>query len=483
MSRMRLWSKMNFALSSLLVAIFVWACAQDYVTGKRTFSLVSDAQEVAMGQEADPSIVAEYGVYDDASLATYVDGIGQSMVKFSHRPTLKFTFRLMDTPVVNAFALPGGYVYFTRGILAHFNSEAELAGVMGHEIGHVTARHGAEQMTKAQLATLGLGVGTILSEDFRRFSNVAQQGLGFIFLKFGRDNESESDLLGVEYSTRAGYDAMHMSRFFRTISRLTQKSGGGPPTFLSTHPNPDNREARVAALSAEWQQKVSGPKGGADRNAYLRKIDGIVYGDDPRQGFVENGYFYHPELRFQFSVPAKWQVANQPAQVMMVNPEQNAGVQFSLGQGASAREAANTFATNAQAEVLRNEAMRVNGLSAVWLVSNMPNEQGVLRVMSYFIEMDGKVYMFHGYTAANQFDAIAPTFEKTMRSFDRLRNQAALTKQPRRVKIETVNQPGALREVLISYGVKQDELEDIAILNGMTLQDRLERGTLVKVAR
>ncbi|MGH7452300.1 MAG: M48 family metalloprotease, partial [bacterium] len=203
MRRIRLFSTIGFA-AFLIVGLLFWACARDYVTGKRTLSLVSESQELAMGQEADPSIVAEYGVYDDANLAAFVDGVGQSMAKVSHRPTLKFTFRLMDTPVVNAFALPGGFVYFTRGILAHFNSEAELAGVMGHEIGHVTASHGREQMSKAQLATLGLGVGSILSEDFRQFSNVAQQGLGLIFLKFGRDNESESDLLGVEYSTRAG---------------------------------------------------------------------------------------------------------------------------------------------------------------------------------------------------------------------------------------------------------------------------------------
>ncbi len=482
MRHVRLFSTPDFA-AVLIVGMLFWACARDYVTGKRTLSLVSESQELAMGQEADPSIVAEYGVYDDANLAAYVDGIGQSMVKFSHRPTLKFTFRLMDTPVVNAFALPGGFVYFTRGILAHFNSAAELAGVMGHEIGHVTASHGREQMSKAQLATLGLGLGTILSEDFRQFSDVAQQGLGLIFLKFGRDNESESDLLGVEYSTRAGYDAQHMSRFFRTISRIGEKAGGGPPTFLSTHPNPENREQRVAALAKEWQQQVPGPKGGTDRAAYLRRIDGIVYGDDPRQGFVENGYFYHPELRFQFSVPAKWQVVNQPAQVQMVNAEQNAGIQFSLGKGASPQLAAEEFAKNSQAEVLRNQATQVNGLRAHLLVSNLQSQSGVLRVLSYFIQMDDKIYMFHGYTSPTLFDGVAPTFEQVMKSFDRLRNQAALSKQPRRVKVMTVDQPGDLKQTLTRLGVKQEELEEIAIANGMYLQDKLQRGDLVKVAK
>jgi predicted Zn-dependent protease len=482
MHRVRIFPTFGFA-TVLIVGLLFWACARDYVTGKRTFSLVSESQEIAMGQEADPSIVAEYGVYDDAALAAYIDGVGQSMVKVSHRPTLKFTFRLMDTPVVNAFAVPGGFVYFTRGILAHFNDEAELAGVMGHEIGHVTARHGAEQQTKAQLATLGLGLGSIFSEDFRRFSDVAQQGLGLIFLKFSRDNESESDLLGVEYSTKAGYDAQHMARFFRTISRITEKAGGGPPTFLSTHPNPENREQRVGALATEWQQKVPGTKGGTDRAAYLRRIDGIVYGDDPRQGFVENGFFYHPELRFQFSVPAKWQVANQPAQVQMVNAEQNAGIQFSLGKGASPQQAAEEFAKNSQAEVLRNQATQVNGLRAHLLISNLQTQSGALRLLSYFIQMDDKIYMFHGYTSPTLFDGIVPTFEQVMKSFDHLRNQAALSKQPRRVKIMTVDQPGDLKQILTHFGVKQEELEEIAIVNGMYLQDKLQRGDLVKVVR
>lgn len=468
----------------LSVSALFWACAKDYVTGKRRLVLVSESQELAMGQQADPSIVAEFGVYDDAQLAAYVDGIGQSMVKVSHRPTLKFTFRLMDSPVVNAFAVPGGYVYFTRGILAHFNDEAELAGVMGHEIGHVTAQHGVEQATKQQLAGIGLLAGTVLSTDFRRYSDQAQQALGLIFLKFSRDDETESDKLGVEYSTKAGFDAQHMAKFFRTISRITEQAGGGPPTFLSTHPNPDNREQNVGALARDWQQKVPGPKGGTDRAAYLRRIDGIVYGDDPRQGFVENGYFYHPELKFQFSVPSGWQVANQPSQVQMINAEKNAAIQFSLAKGASAQEAAQAFAQNAQAQVGRSGAVQVNGMRAYMLISDVQTQDGgTLRLLSYFIERDSNIYVFHGYTTAALFDSQAPALERVMKSFDQLRNQAALTKQPRRVKIMTVDQAGDLRTVLTRAGMKSEELDELAILNGMYLTDRLERGALVKVVR
>jgi predicted Zn-dependent protease len=482
MSRNRFFSVLNIAALLLATSLF-FACARDYVTGKRTLSLVSESQEIATGREADPAIVAEFGLYDDPKLAAYVDSIGQAMVRVSHRPTLKFTFRLVDSPVVNAFALPGGFVYFTRGILAHFNSEAELAGVMGHEIGHVTARHGAEQMSKAQLAGVGLALGTVLSEDFRRFGDVAQAGVGLLFLKFGRDQESESDRLGVEYSTKVGYDAMHMSRFFNTISRITEKAGGGPPTFLSTHPNPENREQTVAALAKEWQRQVPGPKGGTSRTAYLRRIDGIVFGDDPRQGFVEGGYFYHPDLRFQFFVPAKWQVANQPTQVQMMNAEQNAGIQFSLGKGANPQQAAEEFVRNAQAQVASNQSTRVNGMPAVAVVSSVQSQNGVLRVLSYFIEREQKIYVFHGFTSPTLFDRVIPTFEQVMKSFDQLRNQAALNKKPDRVKIERVDQPGDLRQILTRLGMKEDKLDELAILNGMKLEDKLQRGDLVKVVR
>jgi predicted Zn-dependent protease len=217
--------------------------------------------------------------------------------------------------------------------------------------------------------------------------------------------------------------------------------------------------------------------------AYLRRINGIVYGDDPRQGFVEGGYFYHPELRFQFMVPAKWQVANQPAQVQMINAEQNAGIQFSLGKGANAQQAADEFVRNAQATVVRSQSTRVNNLPAVTVVSNLQTQNGVLGVMSYFIEMDQKVYMFHGYTSPTLFNQMAPTFEQVMKSFDHLRNQAALTKQPQRVKIERVEQPGELRQILTRFGMKADALEELAILNGMQLTDMLQRGELVKVVR
>jgi predicted Zn-dependent protease len=470
-------------LMVFLPACLALSCAKDYVTGKRTFNLMSESQEIALGKEADPQIVDEYGLYDDPKLAEFVNRVGQDIVRVCHRPNLQYTFRVVDSPIVNAFALPGGWVYFTRGILAHFNSEAEMAGVMGHEVGHVTARHGAEQQSKGQLAQLGLGLGSVLSEDFNRFSGIAQLGVGLLFLKFSRGQESESDRLGVEYSTRLGYNAHEMANFFRTISRLSGEGGERLPGFLSTHPNPDDREVRVNQLANEWQAKVPYQPKNLNRWDYLRMIDGIVYGEDPRQGFVENGMFYHPQLRFQFPVPDKWLVANSPRSVDMQSPEKNAGIQFTLGKGATPQQAADNFVTGAQASVIRRENARVHGLATVVLETSLQSQNTTLQVLSYFIQKDQNIFVFHGFTTPGVYSKFYGTFTTVMTGFDELRNQAALSKKPDRVRIETAKADGDLSTTLKSLGMKEEMLKELSILNGMALEERVKRGDPIKVVR
>ncbi len=185
--------------------------------------LLSESDEVKLGQETDPQIVKEYGIYEDRKLTAYLNGVCQHLGKISHRPNLTYHFKILDASVVNAFAVPGGYVYFTRGILATLNSEAELAGVMGHEIGHITARHSAQQYSRAQLAQIGLGVGSLLI-DSSILTGLAQLGVGMLFLRFSRDNERQADDLGVEYSSKADYDANQMADFFETLERMNPGS-------------------------------------------------------------------------------------------------------------------------------------------------------------------------------------------------------------------------------------------------------------------
>ncbi|NIR16083.1 MAG: M48 family metalloprotease, partial [Desulfobacterales bacterium] len=237
---------MLFTLGLLGLLLWTASCAVNPVSGQRELMLVSESEEIQLGGQADADVVQQFGIYDDRRLNAYVNGLGQRMGKVSHRPRLDYHFKVLDVSVVNAFAVPGGYVYFTRGILASLNSEAELAGVMGHEIGHITARHSAQQISRAQLAQMGMAVGSIFSPEFRALSGLAGTGVQMLFLKFSRDNERQADDLGVEYASKVGYDASQMANFFETLERMHPHADkSGLPSWFSTHPNPEDREKVV----------------------------------------------------------------------------------------------------------------------------------------------------------------------------------------------------------------------------------------------
>ncbi|HET9432036.1 MAG TPA: M48 family metallopeptidase, partial [Chitinophagaceae bacterium] len=219
-------------------------CARNPVTGKKQVVLMSEEQEIAMGKEADPQIIAQFGLYEDTALQNFINVKGKQMAAISHRPKLEYGFRVLDSEVLNAFAVPGGYVYFTRGIMAHFNSEADFAGVLGHEIGHITHRHSVAQQRNQILGQLGIIAGIIISPELARFAEAASTGLQLLFLKYSRDAEREADELGVEYSSKIGYDAQQMANFFTTLERKSTGSASAElPEFLSTHPNPGDRNA------------------------------------------------------------------------------------------------------------------------------------------------------------------------------------------------------------------------------------------------
>ncbi len=224
----------EIVLFGICLILILTGCSMNPATGQRQLSLISEAQEVEIGRNTDQQMVQQTGLYPDDDLQTYVQELGEDMAKLSERPDLPWHFRVVDDPIVNAFALPGGFIYVTRGILAHLGSEAELAGVIGHEIGHVTARHSANQLSKAQLATLGLGIGMVVSEDFRRFGDLAQSGLGLLFLKFGRDDERQADDLGFRYASRAGHNPAAMADVFETLGRVSASASAGSrlPSWL-----------------------------------------------------------------------------------------------------------------------------------------------------------------------------------------------------------------------------------------------------------
>ncbi|MBD0259633.1 MAG: M48 family metalloprotease [Cytophagales bacterium] len=477
---------------ALVLLLGLGSCARNPVTGRKDFVLLSEQQEIAMGQQSDPSIVAEMGLYEDKTLQSFINEKGQQMAKVSHRPELKYEFKIVDSPIVNAFAVPGGYVYFTRGIMAHFNNEAEFAGVLGHEIGHITARHSAKQYSKAMLAQVGLIAGMVVSPQFAQFAEQAQQGLALLFLKFGRDDESQSDRLGVEYSTKIGYDAEEMAGFFNTLDRMSKKGEGESiPTFLSTHPDPADRNKNVQQLAAEWKAKVGDQKLAVNRESYLKMIDGIVYGEDPKQGFVEKDAFYHPVLKFQFPIPNGWQLQNSPQQVQMAPKNGKALMSLTLAPGKSLEEAGRALVEQYKLTVVESKSENANGLPALAIVADQTGDpqqqqqqqqqQPAVRALIYLVQYGGNIYNIMGLSAVNDFRNYFQTFYGVTSGFRQLTDPAKLNRQPDRIRVKTVRQTGPLSQVLREHQVPADRLEEVAVLNGLRLKDRVEAGTMIKV--
>ncbi|MCB0647617.1 MAG: M48 family metalloprotease [Saprospiraceae bacterium] len=473
----------------LLTIIFLNSCARNPVTGKREISLMSEEQEKQIGAESDPQIIATYGIYEDKDLQAFITQKGQEMAAISHRPNLGYEFKIVDSPVVNAFAVPGGYVYFTRGIMAHFNNEAEFAGVLGHEIGHITARHANDIQTKQLFSQLLLIGGMIASEQFRQYADLASNAASVLLLKYSRDNESQSDKLGVEYSTTIGYNSHYMAGFFKTLQKLSGE-GGSIPTFLSTHPDPGNRYTKVN----EYTDVVLASKGlTADqlkvkRNEYLTKINGIIYGDDPRQGYFENNVFYHPEMRFMFAVPGGWQTANTPSAVQMAPKDNNAVMMLELEQGSDLNAAGQNVIERNGLNVIESANTTVNGLPALAILGDVvPQDQATgqtgdpIRALVYLIKYNNAIYKFTGLSYKKTFDSYSGAFRNTMTSFKSLNDASKINKLPTRVKIVTAKRRSSLQDALKEFGMPSSKYEDLAILNGMELSDVVESGMLFKI--
>lgn len=476
--------KLSVKITFITLLLFlVSGCARNPVTGKKDLMLISKEQEVEMGREADPQVIAYFGLYKDEALQRFIQEKGEQMAAISHRPELEYQFRVVDSPVVNAFALPGGFVYFTRGIMAHFNSEAEFTGVLGHEIGHITARHSAQQYSNALLANVGLTAGSILSPEFAQFAGLAEAGVGLLFLKFSRDDETEADKLGVQYSTTIGYDASQLANFFGTLSKMEEEAGGSVPTFLSTHPNPANREKNVLKLAQQWKNKTDAASLKISRDNYLKMIDGIIYGEDPRQGYVEEGTFYHPDLRFQFDVPGEWGLQNTPQQVRMAPKDGTAIILLALAEGGSPEEASENVLKEYQLEPLRSERKTVNGLEALAIVADQyeAGEEGTIRTLIYLIQYRDNIYSMIGASSIGNFELYRRTFESTMNSFRELKDKSKIERQPEKVRVRTVAQESSLDEALETLNVPQDRREEVAFLNGMTLDETVEEGMLLKI--
>ena len=473
-------ARVRGAMGLALVASLA-GCATNPATGEREISLIGEGQEVAMGQEADPQIIASMGLYEDEAIQQYVNQIGQRLAAASERPDLPWTFRVIDDPTINAFAVPGGFIYITRGILAHMNSEAELAGVLGHEIGHVTARHSVSQMSKAQLAQLGLGLGMIFAPEIAAFGDLAGAGLQLLFLKYGRDDENEADELGVRYMRRTNYEPTELAEVMLMLERSSQmqEESGRVPEWLSSHPSPPNRVANILAEVRNTQAEASG-SGAAlvRRDEFIRRLDNMVYGVDPREGFFEGTTFLHPQLRFRFDFPSDWQTVNQKQAVQGVSGNQDAAISITLAQGTPA-QAMQEFASDQNVQTRGSRQQSINGLPAVTSEFAVATEQGTLRGLVAFVSHGNNTYRVLGYTPESRWGNYSSAISRSLGSFARLTDQAALSAQPERLDVVQVSSGMTLSTFLQRYP-STEEPEIVALINHLDGDARLNGGAVYK---
>ena len=482
----------------LFIAISLSGCvvSRDPISGEKGRYGYSWAEEVAMGQEADAQIISQYGLYGDQKLSTYVDSLGQEMVKLSHlrRPGAEqewldtpFYFRVLDSPVVNAFALPGGYIYITRGLLAYVDNEAQLAVVIGHEIGHVAARHASKRAKNQMLGQAALVVGAVGGQllmggrTAEQVLNYGGLGAQLLFLSYGREDETQSDELGVEYASFAGYDASEGSGFFRTLKRMSDQSGQEIPSFMQTHPDPGQREVHIIEEAAAYADPSNPMRVG--RSWYLNKIDDIVFGEDPRQGFVHEGRFVHPDLAFQFNVPDKFGVTNQPTQLVLISEDGLAAARLQIdSESATAAAAAEAFKQRQGMTVVNQGTSSIGQMRMEYIVADTQVEGSeAIRFRIQFFEFGGNVYSFLGFTGRSDFAGYDIIFKPMMDSFRVLQDQELLNIRPQKVSIRRAQSDAAFQSLAEQNGSNTISAANLAILNQLNQTDTVQGGAFYKL--
>ncbi len=469
----------GLAAAVCLAALPLGSCATNPATGESQLSLIGQGQEIQMGQQGAAQVRQTIGVYQDPGLEAYVQQVGLSLARVSERPDLPWSYQVADEPVVNAFALPGGFIFVTRGILPYLDNEAQLAIIMGHETGHVTARHSVQQISRQELAQLGLGLGAIFVKPIRQFGGLLSGGLQVLFLKYSRDDEQQADALGIRYAVKDGYDPNQAIGVFEMLDRQEQAAGGsGVPSWLATHPAPQNRiqdiRQQIDTLPASERS------GKVDRDAYLKHIDGIVFGPDPRQGYFQGALFLHPDLKFRIEFPDGWQTQNMPQAVAAQSPGQDAILELTLADSAGSEDAAaSAFFSQQGMQASGVSRTTIHGFPAIIGQFSASTQQGQLDGVASFIGYGGHVYRILGYTQAGKLSSYGSTFEATIRSFDRLTDSKALDVKPMHVQLYTPSRATTIAELAGSKASPVDA-QTLAIMNQVAPGETIPAGRTIK---
>lgn len=483
----------------LIVALLFSACSvqRSPITGSKRAYGYSWEQEVQIGKEADQQIQQQYGVYDDEELQEYVGRIGQEVLEVSHMRredtdpkyrNTEFHFRVLNSPVVNAFALSGGYIYVTRGLLTHLKNEAQLAVVLGHEIAHVAARHASQRALEQQIGQIALIGGAVAGEELlgvpgQSVLQLGSQAAHFLFLSYSRDDERESDELGVEYSAMKHYKAEDGAGFFVALERISEQSGQSIPSWQSSHPDPSERATRIPELAQQWVEK------GYEQNIentdeYMQVIDGIIFGNNPREGFSEEGVFYHPDLKFLFDYPDSWEIVNQLTLVAVISPEQDAISLMQIDNEASSPESSvMNYVSQDGFTVQSQQSTQENSLDGYRALATAKTEDGTTyRFLVYAVWYNGNIYRFTNYSLADKFDNYRSNFEQTSYSFSELTDQEKLNRESIRLQVEKVEQSQPFSSFVDNLP-GDISAEDVAIINQVETDATIEAGSWIKILR
>jgi predicted Zn-dependent protease len=380
--------------SLTLAALLLTGCGSmvvNPVTGESERSVMSEEAEVAEGAKAHQEVLKEYGVYKNTAVQNYVNTLGQKLATHSHRSNLQWHFTVLDSPEINAFALPGGYVYVTRGIMAYMESEADLAGVIGHEIGHVTARHGAQRATSQQNAGIGVFAASVLGAVLegaglpgagQLAGQVSQTVAAGYVASYGRDQELQADQLGAEYLSRSNYDPRNMvdvitvlknqERFAADEAKAQGRTAPTGGDWLASHPSNDQRLQKITELAKQYQGKYDDE----GRARYLKVIAGMEFGEGPDQGLTRGRNFYHAGLGLAMTAPSGWQIDNGADQLTLINAARDAALILRVVPPQVGKNHSDILRTVFKPTQGRSEATQLNGLQATRFTGMRQNAQG-----------------------------------------------------------------------------------------------------------
>ncbi len=474
----------GFTLVLAFVVLTLTGCATNPVTGKKDFVMMSEEQELALGQQVAEQVKARYQPYEDEALQAYLSQLGEELANNSHRSNLIFRFTLVDDPLVNAFAVPGGYIYITRGILAYMNSEAELAGVVGHEIGHVTARHSVRSQAKAQAA----GVAGILAAVATGSRSVADAAnvLGAAFVRgYGRSYELEADRLGAEYLASNQYDPDDMLKVVGILKnheefdkKRAEAEGRQPRAYhgvFATHPENDDRLQEVIAAAKEL--KGAGGQRGKDRDAFLRRLDGMVYGDSESQGIVRLNKFYHKDLDLFVDFPRGWRIENTPTAVLSTNKENTTQIVLAGIEDQSRKETPEQFAKR---KFKVTDGVRLRGESPGYMgVTRVKDKNGTRDARVAVVFHKDRVIIFHavsksGVPAEAGLRAVAESART-------LRNDEQDEARARRLKIVRAKRGDTFERLAELTPLTNYAADELRLLNGLYPDGQPTPGQLLKI--